>query len=462
MSVVADSEARDDVEVGGRSGVVLGTLNMGYNAVSGRSGGASTTFTVSGSDNTLDIATANFAAFDGASSRFRVLGSDNVLKISSLNIGTKGGGVSEFSLAGSGNSLAVGGLKMLGGGVGNADFSISGSGNSLAVTHLFSAGENNIALSGRASASFGGVGNTFEIGKTSNESGITVALSSLADSGSENRFEYTGASNALYANRIFMGGNTPRSGEAGVYIKGDVSGDERIRLFTDNLYIKSSANSAATVKTGIEIAGNAILRGFDGGDSDASKISLSDDGAMNGGSASVKISGSGNDLLFSSISVGHTASTAAATFTIKDSGSIILATGALNIRGGSGTSFEGQMGGMLEFMAGSAGFSTLEVSEVQSFTGLLLVDFTLLAAGDGKTPLTLISSGSAWEGIYDGILDENRVKLLFADGADARIAYEDGNLVAYYAAVPEPAAFAVFLGLSALALGAFRRRFVRF
>ena len=186
--------------------------------------------------------------------------------------------------------------------------------------------------------------------------------------------------------------------------------------------------------------------------------------------ASATFSGISN-ITLNTINVG-TADTDNATLRIE--GSKIVTTrqhavnGTLNVWGAAGTTAAVKLGGGIEFIADNRGISTLNVTNVGLFDGVLIIDFSNFIGDNviGQTyEFDIISASADWSAIAADFLGDqdshgDRVNVIALDGIDEwAITYVGNTLkLSYTMNIPEPSTYAAIFGALALALAAYRRR----
>ena len=181
------------------------------------------------------------------------------------------------------------------------------------------------------------------------------------------------------------------------------------------------------------------------------------------GNATLRVSGTDNNLTIYSLNVGDQeggAISGASMLEIVGSTHSIRAVAAFRLTGGSGTSADNIIGGVVSFVADADGVSAINVGSVtQSLTGVMLLDLTDFAVAPGSYDLLLISYDSSLKDTYASWASKQD-SLFRATGAngDVTLQARDDGLYAVYAAIPEPGACAALLGALSLALAAYRRR----
>lgn len=168
-------------------------------------------------------------------------------------------------------------------------------------------------------------------------------------------------------------------------------------------------------------------------------------------------------MKFNDLSVGSDSAAGSATSTLRVDGenSKINVEGNLKITGSSlGTSSENPVGGVLEFVADDYGVSTLEVSRVSDFSGVLSLDFSgIKLESDTLYEFVLISATNDWTDIGNELVSSDRIFMKTANTADEWDIYMDGNrlILEYVTAVPEPSTLALLFGAFAFAFATYSK-----
>ncbi len=170
-----------------------------------------------------------------------------------------------------------------------------------------------------------------------------------------------------------------------------------------------------------------------------------------------------SNVKFNDLSVGSDSAAGSATSTLRVDGenSKINVEGNLKITGSSlGTSSENPVGGVLEFVADDYGVSTLEVSRVSDFSGVLSLDFSgIKLESDTLYEFVLISATNDWTDIGNELVSSDRIFMKTANTADEWDIYMDGNrlILEYVTAVPEPSTLALLFGAFAFAFATYSK-----
>ncbi len=210
--------------------------------------------------------------------------------------------------------------------------------------------------------------------------------------------------------------------------------------------------------------GNTKVRGSDGV-SAVSNIYVGTSGTSLGGTATMKVSGSNNDILVSNLQIGNSdegySKTSKSELIMQGSGNTLKVS---NLRLCANSSFVlgDNAGGWISFIADSDGFSTIEATTTDIASGFISIDLSSLSGFYENEKFTLISCENSIS------LNESNIKITLRDGDEERAAYisidpadvgSGYELNLYYTSyVPEPAEIAAIFGALALALSAYKRR----
>ena len=283
----------------------------------------------------------------------------------------------------------------------------------------------------------------------------------LSITGSNNVFQHTGA----FRTYLYMGrSGVETAGTNKVYLRGDGASSESRVYFYSADPLKFNGSAANEALNLFVVDGNATFQWKD----KTSGALGSMDVYMNAqgvelttayGKARFEVNGAGNDVDINTLALGNSAQLAGSTSTFSVSGSgSTIDVNTLKVVGGAEA---GLSGGALEFKFAGDEISTINVASVGEFSGMLVLDFSALGAGDYN--FNLISSSGDWSGIWEAFAWDSesqtgdRISILGANG-DVDLSYADGVLSAAYTAVPEPAAFALLFGALALGLVYFKRK----
>lgn len=210
--------------------------------------------------------------------------------------------------------------------------------------------------------------------------------------------------------------------------------------------------------------GNTKVRGSDGV-SAVSNIYVGTSGTSLGGTATMKVSGSNNDILVSNLQIGNSdegySKTSKSELIMQGSGNTLKVS---NLRLYANSSFVlgDNAGGWISFIADSDGFSTIEATSTDIASGFISIDLSSLSGFYENEKFTLISCENSIG------LNESNIKITLRDGDEEGAAYisidsadvgSGYELNLYYTSyVPEPAEIAAIFGALALALSAYKRR----
>ena len=295
----------------------------------------------------------------------------------------------------------------------------------------------------------------FEGSEGGNHSFYMNAAGSGTQSGGSFNVDMQGEGNLLKVRSFQIGRTNATGGFNTVYSKGSsASNKNQILLIDENIYIRGGAEDSTIVNT-FHLDGNTVLARTE----DRSvNVNLATD-AVAGGTALFIVSGINNEVYAYNFNMSNTSSTGGrAIFEIDGSTHIISIANEFNFRAAD-PSYS-----TLSFVADAFGVSTIEASRVQTFSGMLEIDFTkYLAETLFETPFTLISAANSWEAAQDYLTTENNeyVNVIKANEEDTWEIVQEGNdLLIYYtsAVIPEPGTYAAIFGALALAFAAYRRR----
>lgn len=316
---------------------------------------------------------------------------------------------------------------------------------------------------GDAQILISGSNNTFMSGSFVIGRGISGGSTLFSITGSNNVFQHTGA----FRHYLYFGRNgVETAGTNKVYLKGDgASADSRVYFYSaDSLYFNGSKTN--DVLNVFVMDGNATFQKKDAnsGALGSMDVYLNAQGVALTtayGKSRFEVNGAGNDVDINTLALGNSAQVAGSTstFSVSGGGSDVNIQ-RLRVVGGAEA---GLSGGVLEFKFTGNEISTVNVASIEDFSGMLVLDFSALSAGEYN--FNLISSSGDWSGIWEAFAWDNdsqssssgRISILGADG-EVLLTYADGTLSASYTAVPEPAAFALLFGAFALGLAYFRRK----
>lgn len=252
-------------------------------------------------------------------------------------------------------------------------------------------------------------------------------------------------------------------------------------LSANNIYLADAANTVGgTAK--ISVASNSQVMVYQSSSlKEGDDTIYNDGGAINvgtkvrsGGNAVFEADGSSIRVETSTISLGNEASTGGqgiitiATSSAKSNGQNgFYISNNMSILGGSGTSAETPVGGVLRMQADESGFGYINANAI-NFTGILELDFTkLLGKYEESATFKLINArntndSSTWLSFCDNLVlgDFSNINLVLRDETD-EVTFElnGGELsVIYVSYVPEPSTYAAIFGALALAAAVFRRR----
>lgn len=363
----------------------------------------------------LGLGTVNAASGDAV---IRFTGENSSLSTSNFqtNSGVKSGGSVLFEMLGKNNSYYTAG-----------DFNINGY-----TTAAVSGGSAGVVVAGE--------GNTLTSVKR-----IHIGLNDTA-----NEWSYTGAKAYFHAS------STSADNVAKI----------NVLQFSLGLAGAATAQEGAVYDATSELffLGNTKVRGSDGV-SAVSNIYVGTSGTNLGGSATMKVSGSNNDILASNLQIGSTSEN----YSKNSKSELILQGGGntinltyLRLYANSSFTLADDAGGWLSFVSDSSGFSTINTVNSDISSGFISIDLSNLAGVYEDEKFTLISCENSIG------LSESNIKITLRDGDEEGAAYisidvsDEGSgyeLNLYYtSSVPEPAACAAAFGAFALALAAYRRR----
>lgn len=402
--------------------------------------------TVSGSENYQKFSISQGAS--GQTAELIMTGGSEIVfdgDAGDSNLGRTGGsdaygGLAKIGISGDGNTFVMGSKTAPKGAMffgdqmaaGSAEFVVTGSNTELYIGAL---------VMGRGIAA--GVSNLFSI------------------SGSNISYNHT-----THRGYFDIGWNGNGNGRNAVYTKGDAA-DSRVymnmKYVGDGTNVNIYGGASNSAANSFVMDGNVTLSQNAG----VGAVTVNVNGGQQYGNAAFEVNNSGNIALINQLVVGNAnqASGSASVFRISGSGSTIQVATA-NFRGASGTSASDIRGAVLEFSIDSGSVSTLNVSSLNEFSGVLVLDFSgFSGALEQSYTYNLISAGNNWENIWNAFGWDNDTQTSSSDrilikGANGgvRLNYDAGSLSAVYTAVPEPGTCAALFGALALALAALRRR----
>lgn len=308
-----------------------------------------------------------------------------------------------------------------------------------------------------------GSNNTFTTGSIVIGRGNSGGSVLLSITGSNNVFQHTGA----FRTYLYMGrSGVETAGTNKVYLRGDGASSESRVYFYSADPLKFNGSAANEALNLFVVDGNATFQWKDktSGALGSMDVYMNAQGAeltSAYGKARFEVNGSGNDVDINTLALGNNAQVAGSTSTFSVSGSgSTIDVNALRVVGGAEV---GHSGGALEFKFTEGDISTVNVASVEEFSGMLVLDFSALSAGEYN--FDLISSTGGWFAIWEDFAWDNdsqssssgRISILGADG-EVLLTYDSGVLSASYTAVPEPATWALLLGALALGFAYFKRK----
>ncbi len=265
----------------------------------------------------------------------------------------------------------------------------------------------------------------------------------------------TGEGHTFTSRDMYIGATTSTGGSNKFYSI-STNADNKNKVILSNggytLQINASNELDATIDNSFELAGNTILI-RDNGENVNVQVG---NHAMQGGSASFIVSGTGNVVNGWEARIGNdSAAGGKALLQIVGSGNTINFNSFLSVKGDETTS-------EISFVADANGISTINVGYVDSMQGLLSIDFSKYVANEkGIREFELIASNGSLN--CDNYVTSVNTELVDVTLADVRDSWEiltKGNklVLSYNSYIPEPSTYAMIFGALALAFVAYRRR----
>lgn len=453
------------------------------------------------------------------SSNYNLLGYTEILNAKNLNVGHSAsrGGSSTFTIHGAYNTVEIYDLYLNSG----SDKVSDASGNNLpsdaSVNLIFASDSSNSTLTINANINnfFGESGtNTIVLDGTNNTiktNTFNLTNGTLYEN-EKSVFEMLGEGNVLDITRLLVtdGGRADAAtgGEISLLFKGS-NAENKNQVFLRNgtrseLLLQGSITEGSTFSANIEFGGNTVLRSNDSDSGVWVKIHEWAGKAYSTNST-MTVSGTGNDLLLAGLEIGNdvTTSEGRGTFKVASTG------GRIEINSNNMDSFNGlrvNASGILSYAIQNGGIDTIYnyTKNSSTFRGKLEVDFrdmtrktvdseglvggwekfTLLATVDATlmstngflgTWFTQDDEATMADPLGGGyiylIFNEEYVSVMTRGDADEYMFVIDESFidevtgdsllsfaVLYKSTVPEPASIAAILGVLALAFALYRRR----
>ena len=457
-ALVAGSTYSTEANMKGFSLLSADNLDIGVNTNQNIMLSGSSSFNISGQNNTLLLA-----------------GSIHVVR-------NAAGGSGLMSVAGQDNAVTAGSAINIASDSTGADgsFVVDGKNNTISAAGDINIAQN--ASAGSGSMSVAGIGHVITAGNINIGSSAKGIDASFSLNGAGTRVE------TAYLNLSpGMNMDTAASGSSSFYAKSDSAASKhQIILTGSEMILQGSQAAGSTYASSFTLDGNVVLRGAEGR---GVWLKVNEWGGKNYTSnATFTVSGAGNDVLLSGLEIGKetTDGGGQGTFSVIGGGSDILIASEDGIDNHNG--FRIQDGGVLSYRIDNSGISAIKNTTWNNttFSGRLVVDFNGLtdsfAFEEERYVLfmtvdkSLHLSGRMADKWFDcsDLNDlkgaEDFVSVLLRDKSDEyRFALEDVHdddlgldmqaLVIYYTStVPEPATCAALMGALALAFAAYGRR----